>query len=95
MTGDKFIQELNLKQPGFTYGACEPFTKHRETIKKSRETGNLKYLYRNELDKAFIAHNAVYSDSTDLVKRTIQIRFWKIELMKLLEIVNVMDIKEH
>ena len=52
------MQELHLKQPGFTYSACGPFTKHRERIQKFRETGNLKYLYRNELDKACFAHDA-------------------------------------
>ena len=30
--GDKFMPELHLKQPGFTYSACGPFTKHREII---------------------------------------------------------------
>ena len=30
----------------------------------------LKYLYRNELDKACFAHDAGYSDSKDLIKRT-------------------------
>ena len=35
------------------------------------ETGNLKDLYRNELDKVSFAHDALYSDSKDLAKRTI------------------------
>ena len=48
LTGDKFMPELHLKQPGFTYSACGPFTKHHERIKKFRETGSLKDLYRNE-----------------------------------------------
>ena len=39
--------------------------------KKNRETGNLKHLYRNELDKAYFAHYAAYSDSKYLPKRTI------------------------
>ena len=25
--GDKFIPEIHLKQPGFTYSTCGPFTK--------------------------------------------------------------------
>ena len=25
--GDKFMPEMNLKQPGFTYSACSAFTK--------------------------------------------------------------------
>ena len=70
MTGDKFMPELHLKQPGFTYSACGPFTKHREWIQEFRQTGNLKHLYRNELDKACFAHDAGYSDSKDLVNRT-------------------------
>ena len=36
LTGEKFIPELHLKQPGFTYSACGPFTKHRERIQKFR-----------------------------------------------------------
>ena len=30
MTRDKFMPELHLKQPGFTYSACGPFNKHVE-----------------------------------------------------------------
>ena len=70
LTADKFIPELHLKQPGFTYSACGPFSKHRERIKKFREPANLKHLYKNELDKACFTHNATYSDSKDLANRT-------------------------
>ena len=27
LAGDKFMPELYLKEPGFTYSACGPFTK--------------------------------------------------------------------
>ena len=77
LAGDKFMSELHLKQPGFTYSSCGPFTKHRERIQKFRETGNLKHLYRNELDKACFAHDAAYSDSKDLAKRTISDKILK------------------
>ena len=50
---------------------CDLFTKHRERIQKFRGTGNLKHFYKNELDKACFAHDAAYSDSKDLAKRTI------------------------
>ena len=66
LTVQKFIPELLLKQPEFTYNACRPFKKHRERIQKFRETDNLKHLYRNELEKACFAHDAAYSDSKDL-----------------------------
>ena len=41
------MPELYLKQPGFTYSTCWPFTKHCERIQNFKETGNLKHLYRN------------------------------------------------
>ena len=71
LSGDKFIAELYLKQPGFTYSVCRPFTKDLERITKNRETGHLKYLYRNEFDKTCFAHDAAYPDSKYLAKRTI------------------------
>ena len=45
------MPEMNLIQPGFTYNACEPFTKNNERIKNFIETGKSKYIYQNELDK--------------------------------------------
>ena len=60
-----------FKQPGFTYSTCATFTKHSKRIQKFRVTGNLKHLYRHKLDKAYFAHDAAYSGSKDLVKRTI------------------------
>ena len=77
MTWDKFMPELDLKQTGLTYSASGPFTKHCERIQKFRETGHLKHLYRNELDKACFAHDAAYSDSKDLAKRTISDKILK------------------
>ena len=40
--GEKFMPELNLKQPWFPYNVCGLFRKYRERVKKFRETGNLK-----------------------------------------------------
>ena len=70
LAGDNFMPELHLKQPGFTYNACGPFIKHREKIQKFKEPGDLKHIYKNELDITCFAH-VTYSDSKDLVKRTI------------------------
>ena len=72
LNGEKFqISDSHLKQPGFTYSACGPFTKHRKRIQKFRETGNLKRLYRNKSDKTCFARDVAGSDSKDLAKRTI------------------------
>ena len=40
LVGDKFMPEMHLKQPGFTYSACGPFTKKKERIEKFMQTGN-------------------------------------------------------
>ena len=45
--------------------------------RKFRETGDLNYIYKNELDKACFAHDATYSDSKDLAKRSISDKILK------------------
>ena len=52
LTGDKFMPEMHLRQPQFVYSARGPFTRHRERIKKLKQTGDTRYIYRNKLDKA-------------------------------------------
>ena len=42
----------------------------QERMQKFREIGNLKPLFRNELNKLSFAHDATYSDSEDLAKKT-------------------------
>ena len=64
------MSEMHLTQPGLTYSACSPFTKHKERIQKFMQTGDTNYIYRKELDKACFAHDAAYSDSKGLAKRT-------------------------
>ena len=71
LAGDKFMPEIHLRQPQFTYSACGPFTKYEQRIQKFRETGDTNYIYKNELDTACFVHDAAYSDSKDLTKRTI------------------------
>ena len=70
LAGDKFMPEMHLKQPGFTYSVCGPFTKNKERIQKFNETGNTDYIYKNELDKACFQHDMAYGDFKDLAKRT-------------------------
>ena len=70
LTGDKFIPELHLKQPKFTYSACGLFTKHKQRIQKFMQTGDTNYIYRNDIDKVCFTHDAAYTNSKDLTKRT-------------------------
>ena len=70
LAGDKFMPEMKLKQPGFTYSACGPFTKNKKRIQKFKETGDTSYIYKNELDKACFQHDMAYGDFKDLKRRT-------------------------
>ena len=70
LAGDNFLPEMHLKQLGFTYSACGPFTKNKERIEKFMQTGNTDFIYKNELDKACFQHDMAYGKSKDLVKRT-------------------------
>ena len=70
LVGNKFMPEMHLKQPDFTYSACGPFTKNKKRIKKFIQTGNTNFIYKNELDKACFQHDMAYGKSKDLVKRT-------------------------
>ena len=66
----KCMPEMHLKQSGFTYSACGPFTKNKERIQKFKETGDTSYIYKNELDKAGFQRDVAYGDFKDLAKRT-------------------------
>ena len=69
LVGDKLMPEMHLKQPGSTYSTCGSFTKNKERIQKFKETGDSRYIYRNELDKACF-QQMVYGDFKDLARRT-------------------------
>ena len=56
LAGDTFMPEMHLRQPGFTYSPCGPFT--------------TQCIYRNEFDKACFQHDAAYADNKDLLNRT-------------------------
>ena len=63
------MPEMHLKQPGFTYSACQPFTKNKERIQKFKGTRDTNYIYKNELDKACFQHNMAYGDFKDIARR--------------------------
>ena len=76
LADDIFMLERHLKQPtplgepGFTYSACGNFSKSKKIIEKFKETGDTKYIYKNELDEACFQHDMVYGDLEDLARRT-------------------------
>ena len=70
LVGDRFMPEMHLKQPGFTYSACGPFTKSKERIEKFMQTGNTDFIHKNELDKTCLQHDMAYDKTKNLTKRT-------------------------
>ena len=67
LASDKFMPAMHLKQPGFTYSACGPFTKNKERIQKFKETIFTK-MNLIRLDMAW--HDMAYGDFKDLAKIT-------------------------
>ena len=61
LAGDKCMPEIRLKQLGFTYSGCEQFTKNKERIQKFKETGDMSYIYKTELDKACFLLDNVFN----------------------------------
>ena len=92
LAGDEFMPEMHLRQPGFTYIACGPFTKNKERIQKFKETGDSPYIYQNELDKACFQHDMAFGDFKDLTRRTAAVKYCMIKHLILLKIRNMMDI---
>ena len=75
LAGDIFIPELHLKQRGFTYSTCSPFTKSKKRIEKSMQNRNTDFIYGNELDKAYFAHDMVIVNQKILHKELSQTKF--------------------
>ena len=51
LAGDKFMPEMHLRQPGFTYSACGPFTKHKFINSKLSINSNI---YANRRYKLYL-----------------------------------------
>ena len=71
LAGDKFMPEMHLTQPGFTYSACAPFTKKKERIQKFKETSDSRYIFQNKLYKACFHHCVAYVDFKNLPRKTV------------------------
>ena len=70
LSGDKFMPEMHLRDHIVgTYSACGPFTENKQRIQKFMETGDTRYIYKNDLDKACFQHNMAYGDFKDLKRR--------------------------
>ena len=81
-----------MRQPGFTYSACGPFTKNKERIQKFVETGDSRYIHQSDLDKACLQHDKAYEDFKDLSRKQFPIKYCWVKHLVLLKIQN-MDMK--
>ena len=70
LAGDKFMPEMHLKQPGFTYSACGPLLKTKKELRNLCRQEITDFIYKNDLDKACFQHDMAYGKSKDLARRT-------------------------
>ena len=94
LAGDRFMTEMHLKQPGFTYSACGPFTKNKERIQKFKETRDTSYIYKNELDKACFQYDMAYRYFKDTARRTASDKVLRDKALILQKILNMMGVKD-
>ena len=94
LVGDKFMPEMHLREPGFTYSACGPFTQNKERIQRFKETGDTSYIYKKELDKACFQHDVAYGDFKDLAKRAAADKVLRDKAFKIASDQKYDDIKE-
>ena len=78
LAGDKFMTEMHLRQPGFTYSLHIVLVDHlqkkkrrkkKKNTKVFKEIGDSRYIYQNELDKSCFQHDMAYGDFKDLNRR--------------------------
>ena len=86
------MPEMYLRQPGFRYSGCGPFTKNKERIQKFKEAGDSRYIYQNELEKCWIQHDVGFGDFKDFPNQTVS-DFYVMKHLTRLKIQDIMDIK--
>ena len=62
---DKFMPEMDLRQPRFTY-----IVDHLLKTKQKKQKGDSRSIYQNKLDKICFQHDMAYGDFIDLPRRT-------------------------
>ena len=84
---------MHWRQPGFTYSEWEPITKNKDRIQKFKETGDSRYIYKNEQDKVCFQHDMAYRNFKDLSEEQLLIKYYIIQYLIFWKIQNMMDIK--
>ena len=69
-SGDKFMPEIHLKQPGFTYSASGPFTRNKQKFKHLCKQEIQIIFTRINWIKRLFSIDLAYGKYKDLEKRT-------------------------
>ena len=93
LAAGKFMPEMHLRQPRFTYIAFGPFIKNKEKLQTFKETDS-KYIYQIELDKACFQHNIAYGGLKIYLRNQLLTKYYMIKHLILLKIQNMLNIKE-
>ena len=89
MAGDTFMPEMHLKQSGFTYGVCCPFTKNKERIERRNWNWNSWkqeiQIMPTKMTLIKLAFNIIWLmvNIKIWIKEHSQIKFEKIKVLKL------------
>ena len=89
LAGDVFMPEMHLKQPGFTYIGCEPFTKNKEQIQKFTETGDSSYIYQNKLHKVCFQYDRLMEILRLYLEKQRLTKYYVIKHLRLLNSINI------
>ena len=88
LAGDMLIYEMRLRQPIFRNSACAQFTENKKRIQKVKQTGDLIYIYQNELYKACFQHDMAYGDLKIYLEEQVLVKYYMIKYLILLKIQN-------
>ena len=72
--GEKFMSEMYLRQPRFTYSACGQFIQNKELIQKFKETEHSRHIYWNKLGKSYFQYDMAHKDFKDLPWRSVSVK---------------------
>ena len=63
------MPEMHIRQPGFTYSSCGPFTRNNKRIQRFKETGDSRYNYQSQLYKPCFHNDMAYGDFKNLHRK--------------------------
>ena len=86
------MPKIHLRQPGFTYNACAPFTKTEERVQNLKETGHSRYIYQNKLGKLAFKMTWFMEILKIYLEQQLRISCYVIKNLILIKIQNMMDI---